>query len=53
MNLSLFDDGDLALAPGAVVLRRFALTTEHQLMKAIDDIAAAAPFRHKIGRAHV
>lgn len=48
MNLSLFEDGDVELAPGAVVLRRFALNSEHALMKAIEDIAAAAPFRHMV-----
>lgn len=34
------------LAEGAVVLRGFALTEEHALLRAIDEITKRAPFRH-------
>lgn len=36
------------LAPGAVLLRGFALDFEKELRKALDRIAAAAPFRHMV-----
>jgi len=43
------DENDLAryeLAPGAVLLRGFAREAEAELRRAIDAVAAAAPFRH-------
>jgi DNA oxidative demethylase len=43
------DDGGVArygLAPGAVLLRGFALGAEAELQRAVSDVAAAAPFRH-------
>ena len=52
MTRDLFADAEQggssreALCPGAVVLRRFALALEADLLAAIEDIAAAAPFRH-------
>jgi alkylated DNA repair protein (DNA oxidative demethylase) len=52
MTLSLFDNSvDTAprkevLAPGAVVLYRFALFNEEDLLAAMRDLTAAAPFRH-------
>lgn len=52
---SLFDEAAAAaprspepLAPGAVLLRGFALDFEKQLRKALDRIVAAAPFRHMV-----
>ena len=54
MNLDLFDDpslGDssqLQLAPGAVVLRQFAVNDENAILTALRDVEAAAPFRHMI-----
>ena len=36
------------LAPGAVLLRGFALDFEKELRKALDRIVAAAPFRHMV-----
>ena len=45
----LFAEGGVArydLAPGAVLLRGFALEHEAALARAIEAIAAAAPFRH-------
>ena len=35
-----------AIAPGAVVLRAFALTQQAQLIGAVEEIAAVSPFRH-------
>ncbi len=52
MTLSLFDNSvDTAprkevLAPGAVVLYRFALFNEEDLLAAMRELTAAAPFRH-------
>jgi DNA oxidative demethylase len=52
MTLSLFGSADEnqiwreELAPGAVVLRGFALGDEAVLMTAIDAVIARAPFRH-------
>ncbi|RXZ44519.1 DNA oxidative demethylase AlkB [Crenobacter cavernae] len=37
-----------ALCPGAVVLRGLAMPDEAALLAALDDIAAAAPFRHMV-----
>jgi len=48
MNLSLFGDGDDTLAPGAVVLRRFALARQREILDALERIAAEAPFRHMV-----
>ena len=52
---SLFDEAAAAaprspesLAPGAVLLRGFALDFEKDLRKALDRIVAAAPFRHMV-----
>ena len=52
---SLFDEAAAAaprspesLAPGAVLLRGFALEFEKDLRKALDRIVAAAPFRHMV-----
>jgi alkylated DNA repair protein (DNA oxidative demethylase) len=36
------------LAPGAVVLRQYAVPHEAALLAAIRDVAAAAPFRHMV-----
>jgi DNA oxidative demethylase len=36
------------LAPGAVLLRGFALATEHELMSALETVVAVAPFRHMV-----
>jgi alkylated DNA repair protein (DNA oxidative demethylase) len=38
----------LALAPGAVLLRRFALTEDNALLNDVQEISARAPFRHLI-----
>lgn len=52
MNLSLFDDTEPTpawtetLAPGALVLRQFARSRAAQLLAAVEQISAAAPFRH-------
>lgn len=42
--------GDAALAPGAVLLRGFAGSSEGALLAGIADVAAAAPFRHLLVR---
>lgn len=42
----LFEDSEIPLAPGAVVLREFARGEE--LLPLIEAIAAAAPFRHLV-----
>lgn len=39
---------DVRLGPGAVVLPGFALGVESQLVNALDEVIAAAPFRHMI-----
>lgn len=36
------------LAPGAIVLRGFALTHQHELLAAVDTITAQSPFRHLV-----
>src|SRR6185436_7481778 len=36
------------LAPGAVVLRQYAVLHEAALLAAIRDVAAVAPFRHMV-----
>jgi alkylated DNA repair protein (DNA oxidative demethylase) len=52
MTADLFDSvSDVApsrqqMADGAVLLRGFALPIQHDLLKALDDITAEAPFRH-------
>ncbi len=47
---SLFASEDLArqeeLAPGAVLLRGFALAEEPAILRAVHDVGARAPFRH-------
>jgi alkylated DNA repair protein (DNA oxidative demethylase) len=40
--------GDEPLAPGAVVLRGFALADEGALLAALDDVVARAPLRHMV-----
>ncbi|TDU28665.1 alkylated DNA repair protein (DNA oxidative demethylase) [Panacagrimonas perspica] len=40
--------GTEALAPGAVVLRGFALDDQHDLLAAVDAITAQSPFRHLV-----
>lgn len=47
----LFAEGGFArydLAPGAVLLRGFALSREAALARAVEDVAAAAPFRYMV-----
>ena len=53
MTYSLFDEADEApwtesLAPGAAVLRRFALKEAAALLAAVEAIAAEAPFRNML-----
>lgn len=54
MNLDLFTDQEAAqpwceeIAPGAVVLRRFALVNESALLSALRAVLAQAPFRHMV-----
>jgi alkylated DNA repair protein (DNA oxidative demethylase) len=53
MNLELFNrlDPDARqepLGPGAAVLRQFASSEETALMNALQDVVAAAPFRHMV-----
>jgi alkylated DNA repair protein (DNA oxidative demethylase) len=53
MRRDLFDTDDAAtrhdpLAPGAVVLRAFALPDDRALLAAIERVAARAPFRHMV-----
>jgi alkylated DNA repair protein (DNA oxidative demethylase) len=54
MNLELFESlmeaepRNERLAEGAVLLRRFALTYEKEILAALQDVAAKAPFRHMI-----
>jgi alkylated DNA repair protein (DNA oxidative demethylase) len=54
MNMNLFDssnDGSLPkedLAPGAVILRGFALANEAALLADLNEVVAQAPFRHMI-----
>jgi alkylated DNA repair protein (DNA oxidative demethylase) len=37
-----------AIAPGALVLRAFARTVEHELIAAIAEVTSVAPFRHMV-----
>jgi DNA oxidative demethylase len=37
-----------SLAPGAALLRAFAVRDEAAILRAVDDVVAAAPFRHMI-----
>lgn len=51
MTLDLFDKEaqqgwQELLCPGAVLLRHFALAEEPAILAALDDVVAAAPFRH-------
>ena len=53
INRDLFDADETAprseaLAPGAVVLRGFAVSHEASLMAALHDVLATAPFRHMV-----
>lgn len=49
--LDLFADAEPwqePLAPGAVILRRFALTRATALMQGIEQVASASPFRQMV-----
>ncbi|MHC9514444.1 DNA oxidative demethylase AlkB [Enterobacter mori] len=49
--LDLFADAEPwqePLAPGAVILRRFALSRAAALLTGIDEVAAVSPFRHMV-----
>src|SRR6266576_1542165 len=54
MTMNLFGDivevepAREALGPGAALLRRFALAHETELLGAIEDVTAHAPFRHMV-----
>lgn len=52
MTLDLFDPSELperqALAPGAVLLRHWALPAEAALLAGIEAVVAAAPWRHLV-----
>ena len=49
MNMDLFGEpSPLVLAPGAFVLRQYALCQDQSLLAAVADIAACAPFRHMV-----
>ena len=54
MTMSLFDHTPsfefykVDVCPGAFVLRNFALPNEIDLLKAINDVSAKAPFRHML-----
>ncbi len=48
MVADLFDEPRQALAEGAVLLRGFALDPDEELVRAVADIAQAAPFRHMV-----
>lgn len=50
MSLNLFGDQPRreALIPGAVLLRGMALTRESELVAAIEQVVASAPFRHMV-----
>jgi alkylated DNA repair protein (DNA oxidative demethylase) len=44
----LFASRTVDVARGAVLLRGFALATERELMRALEAVVAAAPFRHMV-----
>jgi len=44
----LFDAAEPAAVPGLTVLRGYALPHEQTLLRAIESVAAAAPFRHML-----
>ena len=46
MNQDLFDDAILPLAPGALLLRGFALDVTAELLTGIATVQAQAPLRH-------
>jgi DNA oxidative demethylase len=50
VQAELFEAGprEIRLAPGAVVLRGFALSGESAILAAIEDVVACAPFRHML-----
>lgn len=54
MTLGLFDDvrdaepGREELAPGAFVLRGFALSRQAALLRGLQDVVSVAPFRHMV-----
>ena len=48
MMPDLFAESRAAMAPGAVLLRGYALPHETELLAAIEAVAAAAPFRHMV-----
>ncbi|MEA2725455.1 MAG: oxidative demethylase, partial [Gemmatimonadales bacterium] len=39
---------EVPLAPGAVLLRGFALPAETELLAGLEDVVAQAPFRHMV-----
>jgi DNA oxidative demethylase len=54
LTFSLFDEpapvyaGPTAIAPGAAILRGFALPTANVLMQGVESVIAAAPLRHLV-----
>ena len=54
MTLGLFDEAPApytapeVIAPGAALLRGFALGVDEALLRAVEDVTAAAPFRHLV-----
>jgi DNA oxidative demethylase len=46
MTMSLFDDEPLA--PGAVVLRSFAVPDQAAVLSGVEQVSGAAPFRHMV-----
>jgi alkylated DNA repair protein (DNA oxidative demethylase) len=48
MQPTLFNPSELTLAPGTLLLRSFAEPQAAALIAAIEQIAAAAPFRHMV-----
>ncbi|MGX5054879.1 alpha-ketoglutarate-dependent dioxygenase AlkB, partial [Enterobacter asburiae] len=49
--LDLFADAEPwqePLAPGATILRRFALSRAHALLAGIEEVTAVSPFRHMV-----
>jgi alkylated DNA repair protein (DNA oxidative demethylase) len=52
LTLGLFEDvptpAPEAIAPGAVLLRGFALNVDEALLQAVQDVTAAAPLRHLV-----
>jgi alkylated DNA repair protein (DNA oxidative demethylase) len=46
--MDLFAEETQVLAPGAVVLRGFAIPSERAVLDGLRDVVAAAPFRHMV-----